>query len=55
MPGGSGSALNVGMSLVVCFSPVNIKAPESWRKVVRAVMPLGVPSSSGRAISYSLS
>ena len=51
MSGGSGSASNEGVPLGVNFSPVNVNAPEPCRKVARAVIPSGVPSSSGRAIS----
>ena len=51
MVGGTASALNDGAFLGVNFSPVNVNAPEPCRKVVRAAIPLGVPRSSGRAIS----
>jgi len=51
MSGGSASASKVGVYLGMGFSPVNVNAPDSWRKAVRAAIPLWVPSSSGRAIS----
>ena len=35
------------------LSLVNVNAPDSLRNLVRAVIPLGVPSSSGRVISLS--
>jgi hypothetical protein len=53
MSGGSGSSSNVGASLGRYFPPVNVKAPDSLRNSVRAAIPLGVPRSSGRAISLS--
>ncbi|EDR02539.1 uncharacterized protein LACBIDRAFT_309495 [Laccaria bicolor S238N-H82] len=51
--GGSGSSWKDGVSFGMCFSPVNVNAPESLMKMDRAVMPLGVPSSSGSASSRS--
>ena len=47
----SGGGLNDGTFLGVNFSPVNVNVPEPCRKVVRAPIPLGVPSSSGWVIS----
>ena len=52
---GSGSASKVGAFLGMCLSPVNVNAPDSLRNSARAAIPLGVPSSSGRAISLSSS
>ena len=49
--GGSGSSKKVGRPLGVNFPPVNVKAPEPRMNSERAAMPLGVPRSSGRAIS----
>ena len=49
---GSGSSKKVGRSLGVYFSPVEVNAPESLMNTARAVMPLGVPRSSGRASSW---
>jgi len=51
--GGSGSSLKDGVSLGVYLSLVNVNAPDSLRNSVRVVIPLGMPSSSGRAISLS--
>ena len=51
MSGGSGSSKNVGRSLGMYFSPMNVKAPEPLMNSERAGMPLGVPRSSGRASS----
>ena len=48
----SGGASNDGTFLGVNFSPVNVNVPEPCRKVVRAPIPLKVPSSSGRVISH---
>ena len=53
--GDSCSASDNGVFLGLYSSPVNVNAPESWRNAVRAAVPLGVPSSSGRAISRFLS
>ena len=53
--GASGSTLNDRASLGVNFSPVNVNMPEPFRKVLRSVIPLGVPSSSVRVISWFLS
>ena len=46
MSGGSGSSKNVGRSLGVYLSPVNVKAPEPLMNSERAAMPLGVPRMS---------
>ena len=46
MSGGSSSSKNMGRSLGVYFSPVNVKAPEPLMNSERAAMPLGVPRSS---------
>jgi len=51
--GGSGSSLKAGVTFGMYLSPVNVNAPDSLRNSVRVVIPLGVPSSSGRAISLS--
>ena len=48
--GDASSALNNRVFLGVSFSQVNVNMPELCRKV-RVALPLGVPSSSGRAIS----
>ena len=54
MSGGSGLSSKDGVSLGVYLSLVNVNAPDSLRNSVRVAIPLGVPSSSGRAISLSL-
>jgi len=53
MSGGSGSSLKDGVSFRVYLSLVNVNAPDSLRNSVRVAIPLGVPSSSGKAISLS--
>ncbi|KIJ98677.1 hypothetical protein K443DRAFT_103490, partial [Laccaria amethystina LaAM-08-1] len=39
-------------SLGVYFSPVNMNAPESFRKSARVAIPLGVPCSSWSALLW---
>ena len=47
MSGGPGSYSKDGVSLGMYLSPVNVNAPDSLRNLVRAAIPLGMPSTRG--------